>query len=506
MSPTDSTLDTPQELVINTFEQDQASSKPLNPLISQQPIIQRQYQYPNLNQQQQHQQYQHQQAINYIPLPQFASSPSIFVAPQSWAPRQFQDANYLASGGASSANTPSELAAFMGTPVLQHISVSSAAAAAAAVASAAVAAAGNPTYPLTGISPNLLTSIPEAAGTSHYATHFPPLNAGAAALSPSSMAIPDFANYTTIMDDGSGSSSSSNNTHAHAFAPAIGSSAEQLSHETLASLGMYAGGCSMVEGQGAAMDIDAGLHSSQFIDMQHQQHLYATGATAIQSYPLVTNAGGASLGVNYVPFDMEAAARLSDVAEETSQETLGVQDELYGPGIDTLFLSSQDASGAQGGRQQMLSVNAHPQIAASGHTADERNQAAACSASPSPTLQECSSSPQSMSSDRRRSQKRKTMSRGQQVVFCRFLLDNPGCPFPKEADRPRLTVDRQLDKKRFYWWFSNQRHRSFECNLVEGKKQYTPRIQFYRMCLRLSVLSLEQVPCEFQDALQKRRK
>ncbi|KAJ1719665.1 hypothetical protein LPJ53_005609 [Coemansia erecta] len=244
------------------------------------------------------------------------------------------------------------------------------------------------------------------------------------------------------------------------------------------------------------MDIDAGLHASQFVDMQHQQHLYVTDAIAIQSYPLSANVSSTSLGVNYVPFDMDAAARLSDVTDETSQATVGVQDELYGPGIDALLLSSQ----------QTLSVNAHPQIAASGHTADEGNQAAAYSASPSPTLQDYSSSSQSMSSDRRRSQKRKTMSRGQQVAFCRFLLDNPGFPFPKEADRPGLTVDRGLDKKRFYWWFSNQRHRSFECKLVAGKKQYTPRVQFYRMCLRLSVLALEQVPREFQDALRKRRK
>ncbi|KAJ1851882.1 hypothetical protein LPJ73_002938 [Coemansia sp. RSA 2703] len=310
------------------------------------------------------------------------------------------------------------------------------------------------------------------------------------------MTISDCANCTV---DGS-------STHTHAYSTAIGSSGEQLSHEALTGLGMYGGACSMVVEQGAAMDIDAGLHSSQFMDMQQQQHLYATDTIPIQSYPLSTNVSSTNLGVMYVPFDMEAAARLSDVTEETSQATVCFQDELYGPGMDTHFPGSQDASGAQSNTQQTLSVNALQQTAAPGHTACQGNQAAANCASPSPTLQDYSSSPQPMLSDRRRSQKRKTMSKRQQIAFCKFLLDNPGLPFPKETDRPGLTVDKGLDKKRFYWWFSNQRHRSFKCDLVEGKKQYTPRIQFYRMCVRLAVLTLEQVPCEFRDALRKRRK
>ncbi|KAJ1825540.1 hypothetical protein LPJ56_002616, partial [Coemansia sp. RSA 2599] len=102
--------------------------------------------------------------------------------------------------------------------------------------------------------------------------------------------------------------------------------------------------------------------------------------------------------------------------------------------------------------------------------------------------------------------KRQTMSKRQQIIFCRYLLEHPGRPFPKEPDRLKLTIDSGVTKKRFYWWFSNQRHRSFDCSVVNGKKQYAPRIQFYRMCVRLGVLAPEHVPPKFRSQLKKRQK
>ncbi|KAJ2825392.1 hypothetical protein FBU31_003728 [Coemansia sp. 'formosensis'] len=82
---------------------------------------------------------------------------------------------------------------------------------------------------------------------------------------------------------------------------------------------------------------------------------------------------------------------------------------------------------------------------------------------------------------------RNTRSVSQKTIFYKWIIDHIDHPFPTDKDREELSVD-HFDKKDFYWWFSNHRHRNLECSVdARGKKIYAPKLTFYKTCQRLGL-------------------
>ncbi|KAJ2880870.1 hypothetical protein H4R27_004455 [Coemansia aciculifera] len=103
----------------------------------------------------------------------------------------------------------------------------------------------------------------------------------------------------------------------------------------------------------------------------------------------------------------------------------------------------------------------------------------------------------------RKNQQRNTRSIPQKTIFYKWIIDHIDHPFPTDKDRETLCVD-VFDKKDFYWWFSNHRHRNLECSVDErGKKIYTPKLTFYKTCQRLGLDMPWPVPEDIKRQLKR---
>ncbi|KAJ2031801.1 hypothetical protein GGI08_009343 [Coemansia sp. S2] len=98
---------------------------------------------------------------------------------------------------------------------------------------------------------------------------------------------------------------------------------------------------------------------------------------------------------------------------------------------------------------------------------------------------------------------RNTRSIPQKTKFYKWIIDHIDHPFPTDKDRESLCVD-VFDKKDFYWWFSNHRHRNLKCTTDErGKKVYTPKLTFYKTCQRLGLEMPWPVPEDIKCQLKR---
>ncbi|KAJ2699140.1 hypothetical protein H4218_002846 [Coemansia sp. IMI 209128] len=98
---------------------------------------------------------------------------------------------------------------------------------------------------------------------------------------------------------------------------------------------------------------------------------------------------------------------------------------------------------------------------------------------------------------------RNTRSLAQKTRFYQWIITNIDHPFPTDRDRQALCID-AFDKKDFYWWFSNHRHRNLTCTVDdEGKKHYRPKLTFYRTCQRLGLDIPWAIPDEIKRHLKR---
>ncbi|KAJ2856457.1 hypothetical protein J3B02_001586 [Coemansia erecta] len=432
MTPASSTASTPEEQPYNTFLYEQMSQESLSTLLSYH-----------------HHHHHHHRNLHFLSVS--SSTPFITHSP-------------LLMSSANQGWTP-VLTDTTNTPVVQNN------------AAAAIAAHGN-FHGISGISPELL--VADMGGTSHYATHFPPLSSVSAAQ-PTSLV----SDYTTAAGNSG------------LFLPATISTAN------------------------VPMGVGLGIFGDISVPASHRNIAEAT--LAMSSYPQIP--GVQDMDVRSYPFsptmnkhrpngslgfDMETAAKLSDVLAVIEDSECSAAKETA---LEHLSPASIDAPKNSNAQKTAGADALGCKLQHDSHMNENKgNQASTISSTSSSSFvlpddgdSSSASSFEGIPDDCVKLQ-RQTMSKRQQMSFCRYLLDHPGRPFPKEADRFKLTVDKGVTKKRFYWWFSNQRHRSFKCSVVNGKRQYTPKIQFYRMCVRLGVLAPECVPTEFRSLLKKRKK
>ncbi|KAJ2733426.1 hypothetical protein IW152_003063 [Coemansia sp. BCRC 34962] len=98
---------------------------------------------------------------------------------------------------------------------------------------------------------------------------------------------------------------------------------------------------------------------------------------------------------------------------------------------------------------------------------------------------------------------RNTRSIAQKTKFYKWIIDHIDHPFPTDKDRQHLCID-AFDKKDFYWWFSNHRHRNLICTVDDqGKKQYRPKLTFYKTCQRLGLDIPWAIPEEIKRHLKR---